>query len=107
MPFPKGACPNPGGLKRKGRAELAALAREYTEDAIKTLADICTDAEAPAAARVTAASALLDRGWGKPTQEVNINDERDYSVMDENELDKSLAVEISMLNGMINRNVTH
>jgi len=33
--------------------------------------------EAPPAARVSAASALLDRGWGKPTQPVAGDDEFD------------------------------
>jgi len=33
--------------------------------------------EAPAAARVSAASVLLDRGWGKPTQPISGDDESD------------------------------
>ena len=49
---------------------LSELAREHTADALKTLVDICKDKETPAAARVSAASALLDRGYGKPRQEV-------------------------------------
>ena len=32
---------------------------------MNTLAQICRDKGAPAAARVTASVALLDRGWGK------------------------------------------
>jgi len=36
----------------------------------ETLRQICADSAAPHAARVSAASALLDRGWGKPLQGV-------------------------------------
>jgi hypothetical protein len=44
------------------------LAREQTVDAMKTLAAIHKNPKAPAAARVAAANALLDRGWGKARQ---------------------------------------
>jgi hypothetical protein len=46
------------------------IARESTTLAIETLRTIAADTDAPHAARVTAASALLDRGWGKPIQGV-------------------------------------
>jgi hypothetical protein len=46
------------------------LARSYSATAIKTLAGVMTGRSHPAAARVAAANALLDRGWGKPTQEL-------------------------------------
>jgi hypothetical protein len=44
------------------------LARAQTALAIRTLTGVCGSKAAPAAARVSAASALLDRGWGKPPQ---------------------------------------
>jgi hypothetical protein len=40
-------------------------------EAITTLANIMHDEEAPPAARVAAANALLDRGYGKPTQPIS------------------------------------
>ena len=43
---------------------VVELAREHTESAIATLAKITEDASASAAARVSAAVALLNRGWG-------------------------------------------
>jgi hypothetical protein len=46
---------------------IRSLAREHTELAIKTLADIASESESDPA-RVAASSALLDRGWGKATQ---------------------------------------
>ena len=51
-------------------SEVIALAREHTELAITTLVDIAKQTKAAPAARVAAASALLDRGWGKPAQAI-------------------------------------
>lgn len=53
--------------RRKVPLDLGSLARGYTEVAIKTLGGIATTGESEAA-RVSAAAALLDRGWGKPKQ---------------------------------------
>jgi hypothetical protein len=40
----------------------------HSRKAVKTLAAIMNEPRAPYAARVAAAEALLDRGWGKPRQ---------------------------------------
>ena len=48
--------------------EIRTLARSYTKAAINTLVGIMRQPKAPPAARVMAANALLDRGWGKPKQ---------------------------------------
>jgi hypothetical protein len=52
----------------KATADIRSLARAQTELAIRTLTGICGSKAAPAAARVSAASALLDRGWGRAPQ---------------------------------------
>ena len=52
----------------KATADIRSLARAQTGLAVRTLAAICGSKAAPAAARVSAASALLDRGWGKAPQ---------------------------------------
>lgn len=62
---------NPGG-RPKLIAEVRDLARGATEAAIGTLIEIMQDGRAPAAARVSAATALLDRAWGKPAQAVAV-----------------------------------
>jgi len=63
----KGQSGNPGG-RPKEIAEVKELAREYTGKAVETLVSIMSDPKAPPAARVSAANALLDRGYGKPPQ---------------------------------------
>jgi Family of unknown function (DUF5681) len=65
MTFKKGQSGNPGGKPKELRA-IQVLARESSEDAIKTLRSVMMSAKSPPAARVTAASAILDRGYGKP-----------------------------------------
>lgn len=63
-PFPKGQSGNPGG-RPKRLLEVRTLARRHTISAIATLLEIATHGESESA-RVAAANALLDRGWGKP-----------------------------------------
>jgi hypothetical protein len=55
----------------KATTDIRSLARSHTESALRVLVGIMLQPKAPAAARVAAASALLDRGWGKPAQTVN------------------------------------
>ena len=52
----------------KATADIRSLARAQTALAIRTLTGVCGSKAAPAAARVSAAAALLDRGWGKALQ---------------------------------------
>lgn len=56
----------------KTPTDIRSLARSHTESALKTLAGIMGQTDAPPAARVSAATALLDRGWGKPSQIVDM-----------------------------------
>jgi hypothetical protein len=60
------------GTPNKATADVKALAQNHGETAILTLAEIATDPEQPSAARVAAANSLLDRGYGKPTQAMEL-----------------------------------
>ena len=61
--------PNPKGRPKqpKNAAEVRTLAREHTTGAIETLVRVHSNPKAPPAARVAAATAIIDRGWGKPS----------------------------------------
>jgi hypothetical protein len=53
--------------------DVIELARSYAPDAIKSLAAIMLDEKSPPAARVGAATAILDRGFGKAPQAVQMS----------------------------------
>ena len=52
----------------RAAGEIKALAKKHSKAAIKVLAAIMNQADGPATVRVSAAQALLDRGWGKAAQ---------------------------------------
>ena len=90
------------------KRELREAAREYTERALKTLAAICSEGQSEAA-RVSAACALLDRGYGKPTQQVETGSPGDFTGMSDAELDAQIAEGIEHIathqaNGRFTRN---
>ena len=64
--FAPGVSPNPGG-RPKGLAELQELARSHSATAIARLAYIAEHGKSEQA-QIAACIALLDRGYGKPTQ---------------------------------------
>ncbi len=66
--FLPGVSGNPGGRPR-GVAEIRDLARQHTKTALDALAEIATAGKSESA-RVSAAAALLDRGYGRPTQPI-------------------------------------
>ncbi len=73
MPFVKGKSGNPGGRPKK-RDDVVELARSYCPEAIERLA-AWMRSDNPKAA-VSAAVALLDRGWGKPHQASTVTIEK-------------------------------
>ena len=60
----------------KTPTDIRSLARAHTATALRTLAGIMEQTDAPPAARVSAAQALLDRGWGKAAQTVDMTVKR-------------------------------
>lgn len=65
--------PRPGSGRKPGKvtATLREIAREHMEKAVEALLSVLSDPDSPAAARVSAANSLLDRGYGKPSQPID------------------------------------
>ena len=78
--FKPGVSGNPGG-RPKVIGEVRDLAREHTVTAIDTLVSIMCNENVAAAARITAAQAILDRGYGKPSQSMRIEEQRPMAVI--------------------------
>lgn len=92
--FKKGQSGNPSGrpkvLLPDGRS-LTDLAKAHTETAVATLGEILIDEDAPHAARIAAANALLDRGWGRAVQIVDATVKADKaSALSDHELEQHI-----------------
>ena len=66
----KGQSGNPGG-RPKEVAEVRELSRQYTDEAIQTLVTLMQSAKVERT-RLAAASELLDRGYGRPPQAIDL-----------------------------------
>ena len=66
MTWKRGQSGNLLGRPRGDHADLRALARAHTGEAVECLVTIMNDRTAVPSARTSAASAILDRGFGKP-----------------------------------------
>jgi hypothetical protein len=55
--------------------EIQSLARSHTRTALNVLVGVMRSKDATATAKVSAANAILDRGWGKATQPVGNSDD--------------------------------
>ena len=65
----------------KSLTEIRSLARSHTRTAINTLVGIMRSKDATPAARVSAANAILDRGWGKVPQAIQNGDDGGLAVI--------------------------
>jgi len=70
---------------------VESLARNHTETALNVLAGIMNETSCPPLARVAAAKAILERGWGKP---------RDMSEHEDTQRLMKIVREIVHVNGL-------
>ncbi len=71
--------------------EIKSLARAHTHGAIKVLAGIMNEKAAPHSARVAAANALLDRGYGKAPQHFSADVTHQWQDVAKSEFDGWIA----------------
>lgn len=71
----------------KNIAEIRSLARSHSRTAVNVLVGIMRSKDATAAACVSAANAILDRGWGKATQPLESGDDGALELIHGIELD--------------------
>ena len=71
-----GARPGSGrkpGKVAQAKLDIAGKASKHGVAALAVLVEVMKDSDAPAAARISAANALLDRGFGRPLQAVEMS----------------------------------
>jgi len=90
---------NPGG-RPKGFAGMRDLARQKTEKAIETLESVMNGKNTPPNARVAAAVALLDRGWGRPPQAMEVLASEKENQSPSWDLSKLTDKELEVLRGL-------
>jgi len=75
----RGPSENPAGtgLKLKVPPEIRELAQGYAEESIRTLGRLMADPDQPAQIQLHAASLLLDRGFGRPKEYIEIEEKMD------------------------------
>lgn len=81
QPRPAGAGRKPGS-KNKSTADIKALAQVHGPQAIERLAKILLDPLSSEKAVIAAARELLDRGYGKPTQSMELGGKDGQPLLD-------------------------
>ncbi len=89
-PFRKGVSGNPGGRPALPPEikHVRELAREYTQAAVDALVGVLSSNSD--SARVAAASALIDRGWGKAEQPLTGKDGGPIEVVSKEQRDAAV-----------------
>src|SRR3954468_23426546 len=77
--FRPGQSGNPGG-RPKAERNVRDLAQQYTAETVEALVDVVRTGKP--ADRVQAATALLDRGWGRPSTAIEMTSTVKTSLVD-------------------------
>ncbi len=65
----------------KSLTEIRSLARSHTRAALNVLVAVMRNTKATAPARIAAANAILDRGWGKAPQAIHNGDDGAFELI--------------------------
>lgn len=90
--FKPGVSGNPGG-KSKSLSEIIRIAREEGVSSVKKLAEIRDNPLSKPSEAAFASNSLLDRGFGKPSQSVNVklkDDEPSADQMSDEQIEQKL-----------------
>ena len=71
----------PPGKLTQAKRDIATMAKTHGREALAVLLEVARDGTAPHAARVSAANALLDRGYGRPSQAVNLGGDQNNPII--------------------------
>jgi hypothetical protein len=88
-----GVSGNPSGMSR-ALVEVTELARQHAAEALAALVEIATRGKSESA-RVAAATALLDRGYGRPQALAHVVEHRSAREMTDEELMAALVGHLS------------
>jgi hypothetical protein len=81
----------------KNIAEIRSLARSHSRTAVNVLVGIMRSRDVTAAACVSAANAILDRGWGKATQPLESGDDGALEPIPRIELDTAVEKAVTTI----------
>jgi len=90
-----GAGRRPGKVAQ-ARRDLADMAKTHAAAALKTLAEIAKDGESESA-RVSAATAILDRAYGRPPQAMQLTGEEGGPIKTEDVTDQKRLAALAHL----------
>ena len=96
MPFKPGQSGNPKGRPKRTMSDgrhLSDLAKEHTEVALGALVKVLVSKRAQSSAIVQAAAAILDRGWGRPQQQISADLKMRAGIVEEIEAARQRAIE--------------
>src|SRR3984885_7860727 len=68
--FHPSICPGTMSKMVRSITEIRSLARSHTRTALNVLVGVMRSKDATATAKVSAANAILDRGWGRAAQAI-------------------------------------
>ena len=86
-PFPKGVSGNPGGRPKRtedGRA-LAEACRAKTPEALAVVESLMRDSDNDRV-RLAAAQSIIERGWGRAPEKIELVDSREADLLPGSEL---------------------